>query len=50
MADKQSVWNEAVAECLAALDKAVAAAVDPMLTASDVLALARASIAAVATN
>lgn len=51
MADKQSVWNEAVAECLAAFDRAVAAnAADPMLTVADVLANVRAAVAARATN
>lgn len=48
---KTTFWNEAVSECVAALDKAVAAAAaDPTLTVADVLALARAAVAAVATN
>ena len=51
MADKSTVWNEAVTECLKALDRAIeAGASDPMLTAADVLASARAAVAAVATN
>lgn len=51
MPSKTSAWNEAVENCLAAFDAAVAsAAEDSSLTVGQVLEAARAAVAGVATK